>query len=175
MARATTSKEVPTVTNKEDNKSIIVKFKRIHPEAQIPFKATQGSAGYDLTIIHEQTVYPFNIPNLVHTGVCVEIPQGYVGKIYLRSSIGAKSKIRLSNQVGIIDSDYRGEVLLPLENISRSPITLVKGTKVAQLIIEHLPDVTFEEVEELSTTERGVGGFGSTDNNNNNKNIGVNE
>ena len=90
----------------------------------------------------------------VHTGIALEVPSGHVGKIYLRSSTGANTKIRLANGTGIIDSDYRGELILLCENIGDGPVSLFSGDRIAQILIEPLANVTFKEVKELSETER---------------------
>lgn len=123
-----------------------VKFKKVRDNAKVPTKATEGSAGYDL--------YSSLIDvNRIGTGIALEIPKGYVGLIKNRSSLG--------NYVfeGIIDSDYRGELMLLINPTAEF---FHKG-KIAQLLIQKVEDVNFVEVEELSETNRGTGGFGSTD------------
>ena len=99
---------------------------------------------------------------LCRTGLSFEIPKGYVGLIYIRSSVGTKLDLVLSNQVGVIDSDYRGEVMLPLRNLGRSARVINSGTRIAQMIITPINQVDIEVVKELSETKRGDGGFGST-------------
>lgn len=141
-----------------------VKFKKLHPYAVAPTKATEGSAGWDLTAVKiEKLDIPGNVWK-VHTGLSVEIPNGYVGKLYARSSC-FKYGIMLSNSVGIIDADYRGEVCFIFSKVSQGYDgfkSLNPGERVGQLLIEPCPEVGMVEVEELSETARGEGGFGST-------------
>lgn len=97
-----------------------------------------------------------------HTGLAFEVAEGYVLKIHARSSTGIKNRLMLSNTTGIIDSSYRGEVRIALTNTSNEPVRVYDRQRVAQGAIEEVLEVEFEEVEELSTTERGTGGIGST-------------
>jgi len=129
----------------------------------IPTYATNGSAGLDLTAFVEDSVTI--IPNelvKIPTGICVEIPAKYVGLCIIRSSLGVKSGISLSNCVGVIDSDYRGEIILGLINNSCEKRTIIPGERIAQLVIVPYLSVEIEEKEVLSETVRGDGGFGST-------------
>lgn len=144
--------------------------------APLPFHARPGDAGMDLTSRDTVEIAPGGTV-LVHTGIWAEIPDGYYGAVVPRSSVASKKGITLANTPSTIDSGYRGEILLPLHNIAPSHVfvsgqclpnfdgfvTVERGERVAQLII--LPHATCEcvEVEELSSTERGSGGFGSTD------------
>lgn len=133
-----------------------VRFKRRHPLATIPTRATPGSAGYDLTAIaleDRPTCYKY------HTGISVEIPPGYVGYIFPRSSV-AKKGAWMSNSVGVIDSDFRGEISACFYNFGNAPYKA--GDRVAQLIIMPVPDIEWEEADDLSETERGEGSYGST-------------
>lgn len=141
-----------------------MKIKKIHEKAVVPHYATEGSAGLDLTVIsdNDTIVIPYNSTMLCRTGLSFEIPKGYVGLIYIRSSVGSKLDLVLSNQVGVIDSDYRGEVMLPLRNLGRSARVIENGTRVAQMVITPINQVDIEVTEELSETKRGDGGFGST-------------
>lgn len=141
-----------------------VKIKRLNPQAVIPSYGTDGSAGMDITASGVVTYTNDYIQ--YHTGLAFEIPPGYVMKIYPRSSI-SKYDLVLANNVPIIDSDYRGEVLLRFKIVGHqsegnSEKIYKPGDKIAQLIIEPYPKVEFTEVLELSDTERGNGGFGST-------------
>lgn len=126
-----------------------------------PKRQTEGAAGYDLAV-DEPVVIPIGATRLVTTGVSVAIPDGMVGKVHIRSSLGAKSGLVLANQVGIIDSDYRGEIKLALRNISNAPFQIGRRDRVAQLLIERVEYPELEQVDELPDTLRGVGGFGST-------------
>lgn len=139
-----------------------VRFKKLVPEAVAPFQATDGSAGWDLTATSvglsqgKKAVYG--------TGLSVEIPKGYVGLLFPRSSIHKKG-LRLSNSVGVIDSDYRGEVKAVFDRFSFWPYEWEiyrAGDRICQLIILPVPTIEWEEAEELTNTERGEGGYGST-------------
>lgn len=135
-----------------------VKIKKLHKDAIIPSYAKPGDAGMDLTAVN---VLFDEFDNLVcETGIAVEIPKGYVGLVFPRSSI-SKYALHLRNSVGVIDSGYRGEILVKF-GYAAEQLIYKKDDKIAQLVIIPYPQVTFEEVEELSETERGEGGFGST-------------
>ena len=135
-----------------------IKFKRIHQKAQIPKKQHKQDAGYDLTAV--SVSYGVNRQVIYGTGLCVQIPEGYVGKIYPRSSI-RKLSLTLSNSVGIIDAGYTGEIQVTFRQYDLSEI-YNPGDRIAQLVIEKLIPVEFIEVDELDKTERGEGGHGST-------------
>lgn len=149
-----------------------VKIKKLHPEAVIPSYSKDGDAGLDLTAVDSGEVNQYGTITF-KTGLAIEIPQGYVGLVFPRSSI-YKTTGRLANCVGVIDSGYRGELLVNfdislisyikgehgLDEVELEPYK--KGDRIAQIIILPYPQVEFEEVEELSETERGTGGYGST-------------
>lgn len=141
-----------------------MRIKKLHEKAVVPHYATEGSAGLDLTVIsdNDTIVIPYNSTILCRTGLSFEIPKGYVGLIYIRSSVGTKLDLVLSNQVGVIDSDYRGEVMLPLRNLGRGARVIESGTRIAQMVITPILSSNIEVVDELTETKRGVGGFGST-------------
>lgn len=144
---------------------IKVKFKRLHPDAKIPERKTAGAVGFDLSSVDDYTIWSTNVEDkavCIHTGLALEIPKGYHGKIFLRSSTGLNTKLRMANGTGIIDSDYRGEILILAENYTRKQVKVTKGERIAQLLIERSEDVVFEESETLSETERGTKGYGST-------------
>lgn len=143
----------------------ILKIMQLHEDAQLPKAATTGSVGLDLSSISSVEVLPNRIvptAYMVHTGIALEIPKGYHGKVFLRSSTGAKTKLRLANGTGIIDSDYRGELLLLVENIGQYSEYIAKGQRIAQLILEKNETFKISVVDKLSDTERGTGGIGST-------------
>ena len=145
-----------------------VKFKKLHDDAKIPSYAHDTDAGLDLTgVSFTQEFDKSNKLVLVyHTGLAVEIPEGYVGLIFMRSSISDKS-ISLTNAVAVIDSGYRGELLLKYKITTDSLPTIYQpGEKIGQLIIIPYPKINPIEVEELSSSDRNEGGFGSTDTNN---------
>ena len=140
-----------------------VKLKKINPLATTPFYASAGAACFDLTAAIDKpvTINPRSSENLP-TGLCFEIPEGHVMLVYSRSGHGFKSHLRFVNCVGVIDSDYRGEVRVGLANDGIVPYIVQPGERIAQAMIIACPQVTLTEVDELSTTERGTGGFGST-------------
>lgn len=140
-----------------------VNFIKDFPDVHTPEFATSGAAGADLYVYTKEPVTI--LPHETHffpTGLHFEIPDGYVGLIYSRSGISTKRGLILANSVGVIDSDYRGEVGLPLRNDTDEPKVVEPGERVAQMIITQLPTVTFHEVADISNTERGANGFGST-------------
>jgi len=140
-----------------------IKIKKLHPDAQIPAYAKAGDAGMDLTAI-TKTWDEFD--NVVYgTGIAIEIPEGYVVLLFPRSS-NAKKRTLLSNSVGIIDSGYVGELIFKFKVIDKlfsNSSTYAIGDRIGQLIVLPYPKVEFEEIYELSITDRGHGGFGSTD------------
>jgi dUTP pyrophosphatase len=136
-----------------------VKIKKLHPDAVIPKYAKLGDAGMDLVAISEE----WNDTNTMvtyDTGLSMEIPEGYVGLLFPRSSI-SKTDLILANSVGVIDSGYRGPIMFKFRYPEEGMVYDV-GDRIGQIIIMPYPQVEFEEVEELSTSERGEGGFGST-------------
>jgi dUTP pyrophosphatase len=137
-----------------------VKIKRLHKDAVIPSYSRQGDAGMDLVATSK---FYDDFDNVCYgTGLAIEIPEGHVGLLFPRSSI-SKTDLTLRNSVGIVDSNFRGEITLKFNNILMSscePYNVKE--RIGQLIIMPYPTIEFEEVEELSTTERGAQGFGSS-------------
>ena len=147
--------------------SIIVKVKRLPHGKDLPEikRATTGSAAVDLYAAIDKVVWigpSEQAKPPVPTGIAVEIPEGYVGKIAPRSGLAAKNGISIMNSPGIIDSDYRGEIMITLVNHSRHRFPINPGDRIAQMLIEKVEPVVFQYVDELSETQRGEGGFGST-------------
>lgn len=136
-----------------------VKFKKLHKDAVIPSYAKTGDAGLDLTAIKIERDEHCNY--VYRTGLAIEIPKGYVGLIFPRSSL-SKYDLSLCNSVGVIDSGYRGEIVFKFKLGHSGHSVYREGDKVGQLIILPYPYINLIEVDELSTTERGFGGFGST-------------
>lgn len=135
-----------------------VKIKRLHENAIIPNYAKSGDAGMDLTAVSMEGIDNEHIK--YNFGLAIEIPKGYVGYVFPRSSCFKQRQI-LSNCVGVIDSGYRGEIsAVMIGNVSHFRYNV--GDRVAQLIIMPVPTIQFQEVENLSETERGTGGYGST-------------
>lgn len=140
-----------------------IRVKRVHPNATIPTYGSAEAAGADLyACLEEAVVIQPGEVFWVPTGIALEVPKGCAGLIYARSSLGTKRGLAPANKVGVVDSDYRGEVKVVLFNHSKQPQTLEPNERVAQLIITPVLTPAYEEVEELSDTSRGVGGFGST-------------
>ena len=141
-----------------------INVKKLHPNAVIPSYAKSGDAALDLHAVERGKADDYG--NMVYkTGLAMEIPEGYVGLIYPRSSI-SKTKQMLRNHVGVIDSGYRGEIILKFGWFSQSatPDSTIydAGDRIAQLMVVPHPKVEFVEVDKLSDTDRGEGGFGST-------------
>lgn len=129
----------------------------------VPSYATEGSAGLDIPCDNDEPiVIEPRTQAKIPTGISVAIPQGYFGAIYPRSSAGIKLRVTLSNTVGIIDSDYRGEISLFVYNEGENPITIHKGDRLVQMILQPYLKANIRVVEELDDTLRGAGGFGST-------------
>ena len=140
-----------------------VRIKRLDERAIIPTYGTQYSAGADLYALLDGEVEIAPHETLfVHTGISVEIPEGYCGLVFARSSMGANRGLAPANKVGVIDADYRGEIMVTLHNHSEKTATVAHGERIAQLAIVPFLKAEFEEVAELSDTIRGAGGFGST-------------
>lgn len=139
---------------------MIVRFKKLHPAAQTPTKATDGSAGFDLVATSAKWDTRYGTWKF-GTGIAVEIPEGYVGLIFPRSSV-CKTVHRMANCVGVIDSDYRGEISAVFDTKNSAAWDYAPGDRVAQLVIVPAPKVELIEVDELSETARGTGGYGST-------------
>ena len=155
-----------------------VKIKKLHPQSVIPFYSKNGDAGMDLVAISKE--YDGDGNTVYGTGIAFEIPKGYVGLLFPRSS-NAKTDLRLTNSVGVLDSGYRGEVMFKYRNDNFSNMSdnykvhlfngniaftneYNVGDRIGQILILPYPEINFLEVDELSETERGEGGYGSTGN-----------
>lgn len=140
-----------------------VRIKKLNERAVIPTYGSAGSAGGDLYSAEENdiTVAPGQTA-FIGTGLAVEIPQGLVGLVYARSGLACKKGLAPANKVGVIDSDYRGEIKVALYNHGKESQTVAKGERIAQLVIVPFVFAEYEETDDLSDTARGEGGFGST-------------
>lgn len=140
-----------------------IRVKKLHPNAKLPTYGSSEAAGADLYACLEEavTIQPGEV-FWVPTGIALEVPKGCAGLVYARSSMGAKRGLAPANKVGVVDSDYRGEVRVVLLNHSKQPQTLEPGDRVAQFVITPVLTPSYEEVEDLTDTDRGTGGFGST-------------
>lgn len=140
-----------------------MKMKKFRENAVLPERKTDGSAGFDLcACIDEPHTLKVGDIFLFPTGLGAEIPVGCAGMVFTRSGLGVKHGVAVANGVGVIDSDYRGEIFVGLRNFGHEDYTVMPGERIAQLVVMPivLPDI--EVVGELSQTERGTGGFGST-------------
>lgn len=164
-------------------KTINIPIKKLHPDAVIPFYARQGDAGMDLVAVQDVTIEPGST-KIIPTGLAMAIPPGYELQIRPRSGLSANTRIRVANSPGTIDSNYRGEIgviidniapkeyqiemdfddigcLVPLEHQIRA-ITINKGDRIAQAVLAEVPQAIFQEVDDLDETNRGAAGYGSS-------------
>ncbi len=138
-----------------------VKIKKLSENARIPEYASVGSAGADLYNASGDVTIDAGESVAIGTGIAMQIPEGYVGLVYARSGLACKSGLAPANKVGVIDSDYRGEIKVVLYNHSKEPRTVASGERIAQIVIAPFIRCSFEEGE-IDSTQRGEGGFGST-------------
>lgn len=140
-----------------------INVKLLHPKAQLPTYGSSEAAGADIYVcIDEPVEIQPGCTVMLPTGFALEVPKGCAGLIFARSSMGAKRHLAPANKVGVIDSDYRGEVKVALHNHGLEPQTVLPGERIAQLVITPIFTPGFNLVEELDDTARGQGGFGST-------------
>lgn len=140
----------------------IVKFKKLNKDAIIPDYAHAGDAGMDLYSIQDDVIEPFSW-KLIPTGLACELPQGTEGQVRSKSGIALKNGVFVLNTPGTVDENYRGEIGVVLYNLNaKEPFVIKKGQKIAQYVINSIEYVDTIEVEQLDTTSRGEGGFGST-------------
>lgn len=140
-----------------------IKIKKLTDTAKTPTRGSEYAAGYDLyaDVKEDVQIKPHETVK-IGTGLAMEIPDGYFGAIFARSGLAAKEGLRPANCVGVCDSDYRGEYIVAIHNDSEETKTVTAGERIAQLVIMPYLPVTFDEVAELTDTNRGEGGFGST-------------
>lgn len=140
-----------------------VRIKKLNDKAIIPTYGTEFSAGADLyACIDEAVTFAPGETKLIKTGLAMEIPVGYAGLIYARSGLATKKGLAPANKVGVVDADYRGEVMVALHNHSNVDVTIEAGERIAQMVIAPFLTANFIVSEELEETVRGTGGFGST-------------
>jgi dUTP pyrophosphatase len=148
---------------------------KLKPGAKIPYRSSTGAAGWDLFAYLEQPVtieplvhhrygkdHPLMSPYMIPTGVYIELPPGTFWDVRIRSGLAAKHGLILANGAGVVDEDYRGEVFVPIVNLSNKPYVVQPGEKIAQAILMRYEVQEFQLVDELSDTDRGTSGFGST-------------
>ena len=140
-----------------------IRVKKLHPNAILPTYGSAEAAGADLYACMEEavTIQPGEV-YWVSTGIALEVPKGCAGLVYARSSLGAKRGLAPANKVGVIDSDYRGELMVALHNHGTVAQTVEVGERIAQLVLAPYYAADFSVVESLDDTARGAGGFGST-------------
>ncbi len=140
-----------------------VKIKKLPPDAKLPVYGSQYAAGADLfaCIEGDVAIAPHETV-MIPTGLAMELPVGYAGFIYARSGLASKKGLAPANKVGVVDCDYRGEVKVALHNHGEVAQTISCGERIAQIVVAPYVTAQFEEAEELSSTIRGEGGFGST-------------
>lgn len=142
---------------------MLIEIKKLKDKAIIPTKGSKQAAGYDLYACTDEDVkIAPHCTVKVGTGVAVAIPEGYFGAVYARSGLSAIQGLRPANCVGVVDSDYRGEIIVALHNDTDTEKTIDKNERIAQLVVMPYLSVDFHETDELDATERGSGGFGST-------------
>lgn len=140
-----------------------IKVKKLKSGATVPTMGSKFAAGADLYSAEDaDVVIGPGETKFIGTGLAMEIPEGYVGLVYARSGLACKRGLAPANKVGVVDSDYRGEIKVALHNHGKEAQTVEKGERIAQMVIAPYLSVNYEEADELSETERGEGGFGST-------------
>lgn len=140
-----------------------LKFKKLNDLAKMPTRGSDYAAGYDLYAASEYDIIirPHSTVK-IGTGIAAAIPQGYFGGIFARSGLATKKGLAPANKVGVVDSDYRGEIIVALHNDTDGVQVVTAGDRIAQFIVLPFVEVDFIEVNDLDETERGSGGFGST-------------
>ena len=140
-----------------------INLKRLTDTAIVPTRQHEGGAGYDLyaDIQETMTIEP-HTTEMIHTGIAIEIPDGYFGAVFARSGLASKQGLRPANCTGVCDSRYRGEYMVALHNDSDIARIVCPGDRIAQLVVMPYLNIEFDEVDELTSTERGDDGFGST-------------
>lgn len=140
-----------------------VAVKKLNPRARLPVYGSEFAAGADLCACLDApvTIHPGETV-MIHTGLAMEIPQGYAGLVYARSGLASKRGLAPANKVGVVDADYRGELMVALHNHGSQPQTVEDGERIAQMVITPFLTAQFFETDALSETVRGTGGFGST-------------
>jgi dUTP pyrophosphatase len=140
-----------------------VRVKKLDPAAVLPTYGSEHAAGADLyALLKEDQIIRPGETVMIRTGLAAEIPEGYAGLVYARSGLASKRGLAPANKVGVVDSDYRGELMVALHNHSNQDQKVAPGERIAQMVITPYLTAAFVEAEELSDTVRGEGGFGST-------------
>lgn len=141
---------------------LVVRITRLNDDVELPSYAYEGDAGLDLRAAEDVLLRPFE-RHLVSTGLAVAIPDGYAGFVQPRSGLAIKQGLSILNTPGLVDAHYRGELKIIAINLDpKTPIRINRGDRIAQLVIQSVPNVRLVEVAELDATDRGSGGFGSS-------------
>ena len=138
-----------------------VKVKKLDEAAIVPTYAKAGDAGADLYALENKTVFPGDT-KLIKTGIAIELPDGYEAQVRSRSGLALKKSVHVLNSPGTVDQTYRGDVGVILRNDGKEPFCIIAGDRIAQMVVKPVLQATFDVVNELSETDRGEGGFGST-------------
>lgn len=142
--------------------TVNVSIKRLDPTVELPTYAYEGDAGLDLRANESATFAPFE-RKLISTGIAIALPDGYAGFVQPRSGMALKRGLSIVNTPGLIDAHYRGELKVILINLdAHQSVSIERGDRIAQLVIQQVPQVRLAEVDELDETDRGAGGFGSS-------------
>jgi len=143
---------------------VIVQIRRLphHDGLPLPTRQTAGAAGYDVCSAEPEFTIDPRARRLVRTGLALAIPAGYEAQVRPRSGLAVKHGLTLPNSPATIDSDYRGELMIPMINLGAEPVVVTRGMRIAQLVFQRVEAVELQEVAELPPSERGGGGFGST-------------
>lgn len=142
---------------------LTVKIQRLDPRAVLPVRSSPEAAGADLcALLDEPVLIAPGETRFIHTGLAMELPAGWGGFVFARSGLASRSGLAPANKVGVVDSDYRGELMVALHNHSAEPVSVENGQRIAQMVIMPVALANYVETEALTETERGTGGFGST-------------
>lgn len=140
-----------------------IRVKKLDERAVLPAYGSEYAAGADLYAVTDgEVTFEPGETKFVHTGLAMEIPEGYAGLIYARSGLASKRGLAPANKVGVVDADYRGELMVALHNHSATTQTIASGERIAQIVVTPFLRASYEQAEELNETVRGAGGFGST-------------
>lgn len=145
-------------------KNCVLKVKKLRPDAKLPTYGSDFAAGADLyaCLDDDKMTFEAGETKFVHTGISMEIPEGLVGLVYARSGLASKRGLAPANKVGVVDCDYRGEIMVSIHNHSTVPQSIENGERVAQIVLTPYIAANIVESDNLSETSRGTGGFGST-------------
>lgn len=141
--------------------SVTISFKRENDEIEVPIKAFNGDAGFDLRASDDYTVFRYDT-KLIKTGLYFDIPQGYEIQVRSRSGMAIKNNVFVLNSPGTIDSTYKGEVGVILTNLGARPFEIKAGDRIAQAVVSEIPSIKLVETKSVGESDRGSGGFGST-------------